>query len=95
MFFWENFAKMIDSLWSLGFHVLIILTIYLVPIIIAYSRKIEKRLPLSIVNIFLGWTFIAWIACIAWAFLGKTNKNTQQINCAYIEEQKNNKETSI
>jgi hypothetical protein len=25
------------------------------------------------INIFLGWTFIAWAACIVWAIIGETS----------------------
>lgn len=72
MYLLDQFIKMIDSLWSLGFTLLFIVAIYLIPVFIAYSRELEKRTILTIINILLGWTFIAWIACMAWAIWGKT-----------------------
>ncbi|MGV1097819.1 superinfection immunity protein [Thiovibrio sp. JS02] len=77
MFLLENFLNMINSLWSLGFQLLFIAAIYLIPVFIAFSRKLVKRTTLTFVTIFLGWTFIAWVACIAWAILGK--KSNSQI----------------
>ncbi len=74
MYLLDQFLKMIDALWSLGFKLLFIVAIYLVPVFIAHSRKLEKRTTLTIINIFLGWTFIVWVACIAWAIWGKTSK---------------------
>ena len=75
MFLLENFLNMINSLWSLGFQLLFIVAIYLIPVFIAFSRKLEKRTTLTFVTIFLGWTFIAWVACIVWAILGKKSNN--------------------
>ncbi|MCK9363479.1 MAG: superinfection immunity protein [Syntrophales bacterium] len=74
MYLLDQFLKLIDALWSLGFQLLFILAIYLVPTFIAHRRKHEKRTMLTIINIFLGWTFIAWVACIAWAIWGKSSK---------------------
>ncbi|GEM_PF-4049680 len=77
MYVIDQFSKMIDALWSLGFTLIFIVAIYLIPVFIAYSRKLEKRPILTIVNIFLGWTFLAWIACIAWAIWEKTSEKLQ------------------
>ena len=43
MYLLENLIQAIDSLWSLGFQLCIILTIYLVPTIISYTKHHEKR----------------------------------------------------
>jgi Superinfection immunity protein len=71
MYLLEQFIKAIDALWSLGFNLLFVIGIYLIPTFIAYYRKHEKKVIITIINIFIGWTFIAWVACIIWAILGK------------------------
>jgi uncharacterized membrane protein len=73
MYLLENVLKSIEILWSLGFKLVILLVIYLVPTFIGRSRNLDKKNTLTIINIFLGWTFIAWVACIAWAIWGKTS----------------------
>ncbi len=73
MYLLEQFLKMLDALWSLGFQLLFIVAIYLIPIFIAHSRKLEKRTSLTVISILLGWTFVGWIVCIAWAILGKAS----------------------
>jgi hypothetical protein len=45
----------------------IVLTIYLLPGIIALQRKHKNANPLFIVNLFFGWTFIGWVGCLAWS----------------------------
>jgi Superinfection immunity protein len=48
---------------------LLILLIYLLPTLIAYSREHPRRAEIVVVNIFLGWTLIGWIAVFLWAAL--------------------------
>lgn len=43
------------------------LTIYCVPIIIAYIRKHNNILAISILTVFLGWTFFGWFAAVLWS----------------------------
>ncbi|MDY0281149.1 MAG: superinfection immunity protein [Salinivirgaceae bacterium] len=72
---------MIDVLWSFGFQLLFIMAIYLIPVFISYFRKLRKRTSLTVTSIFLGWTFIAWVACIVWAIVGETeNKQIAEHN---------------
>ncbi len=40
---------------------------YLLPALIASHRKHRQIGPIWIVNIFLGWTMLGWIGCLAWA----------------------------
>ena len=58
---------------------LIIFFFYFLPTIVANSKDHTKVNSIVIVNLFLGWTVIGWIVCLAWAFSedGK-NKNTQK-----------------
>lgn len=47
---------------------LILLTVYLIPAVIAFQREHVQRIPITVLNIFLGWTFIGWIGALVWAF---------------------------
>lgn len=46
----------------------IFFTLYFLPTIIASDRKHRQRIPIGILNAFLGWTFIGWVAALIWAF---------------------------
>jgi hypothetical protein len=55
-----------------GLVLLVLFTIglvflYLLPSIIARAKNHPHQYNLCLVNIFLGWTFYGWIACIVWA----------------------------
>lgn len=78
MFLFENLIQIIDTIWMRGLPLLFTLIVYLIPVFIAFYRNLEKRILLTFINIFLGWTFIIWIACIVWAILGKTTGKGQK-----------------
>lgn len=44
------------------------LALYVLPTIIAVMRGHPNIAPIAIVNILLGWSFIAWVVSLAWAF---------------------------
>ncbi len=46
------------------------LTLYLLPSIIAYSRK-NNFSSILILNFFLGWTLVFWVISLAWALASK------------------------
>lgn len=50
------------------FILLIIGIVYFLPIMIASTRKHHNVVSISIVNVFLGWTMLGWVICLAWAF---------------------------
>ena len=41
--------------------------LYMLPTLIAVGRHHPSRNSIAVVNLFLGWTLIAWIICLAWA----------------------------
>ena len=43
------------------------LAIYFIPVVIAYIRKHNNILSITILTIFLGWTFFGWLAAILWS----------------------------
>lgn len=47
--------------------VLIALGIYFMPLIIAASRKHKNTSAIAVINLFLGWLLIPWVAALAWS----------------------------
>jgi len=41
--------------------------VYFLPWIIAYYRRHSNLLALFLLNLFLGWTILGWIAALVWA----------------------------
>ena len=52
---------------------LIALGVYLLPTVIAYARKHERRKAILVLDILLGWTILAWLAGLIWACRGISN----------------------
>lgn len=48
--------------------IIIALSLYFLPSIIANSRKNSNTTAITLLNLFLGWTIIGWIAALIWAF---------------------------
>ena len=46
---------------------MILFPLYFLPIIIANSRKSSNTTAIILLNLFLGWTIIGWIAALIWA----------------------------
>ena len=49
----------------------LILLIYMLPTLIAFSREHPRRVAIGVLNIVLGWTLIGWILVFLWAALGR------------------------
>lgn len=47
------------------------LVFYFVPTIIAAYRDIPNLGPVVVINFFLGWTFVGWVAALAMAVAGR------------------------
>lgn len=45
----------------------ILLGLYLLPAIIGSSRKHRQAAAIWVLNVFLGWTLIGWVAALVWA----------------------------
>ena len=41
--------------------------LYLLPALIAHGRNLDSRAAITLFNLFLGWTFIGWVAALIWA----------------------------
>lgn len=51
------------------------LAIYFIPVIVAYIRKHNNILAITILTIFLGWTFFGWLAAVLWALNSDVQEN--------------------
>ena len=63
---------------SKGFAGAILLGIYFFPDWVAQSRGHPQRKSIFVLNLFLGWTFLGWVAALIWAnsFI-ETNKRQE------------------
>jgi len=53
---------------ALGWEeVMFILAIYFFPSMIAIGRKHHNRAAIVLLNLFLGWTALGWIASLVWS----------------------------
>ncbi len=43
------------------------LAVYFIPVIVAYIRKHCDIIPITILTIMFGWTFLGWLAALLWA----------------------------
>ncbi|MFI5024224.1 MAG: superinfection immunity protein [Alphaproteobacteria bacterium] len=49
-----------------------------IPTFIAYARGHRKQTSILIINLFLGWTIIGWIAALIWALTGRNATDAQR-----------------
>ena len=47
--------------------ILILLLVYFTPTLTAYARGHKNILAIFILNLFLGYTFVAWVIALIWA----------------------------
>ena len=45
---------------------------YFLPSIIGFGREHQHRVPILLVNLFLGWTVLGWVAALVWAAMPVT-----------------------
>jgi len=60
------------------------LAVYIVPIIIAFIRKHNNFVPICLLNVFTGWTFLGWLAALLWSL----NSDVQQVEENRVDENK-------
>lgn len=65
----------VGALFMLAFSVVL----YFLPAIIAFNRGHNSRGSIFVVNLFLGWTLLIWILCLAWSFGGNTEARDQRL----------------
>lgn len=45
----------------------ILIVLYMLPTIVATRRKKKNVSAITMLNLFLGWTFIGWVIALVWA----------------------------
>jgi hypothetical protein len=40
---------------------------YFIPTFVANGRRHHNTMAIFVLNLFLGWTFIGWLAALVWA----------------------------
>lgn len=50
---------------------------YFFPTFIASHRKHFNKNSIFLTNLFFGWTFIGWVACLIWAVSDNTEKSVR------------------
>lgn len=68
---------------------LILIGIYLIPTIIAISRKAYYAAAAITINILLGWTFLGWVIALILSLLNKPDRTPQQIVINQVVGDKN------
>ncbi len=54
--------------------------LYFLPGLIAGKRKHKYSTLITILNIFIGWTVLGWLALLVWAFMDNNSKTTSSID---------------
>lgn len=49
------------------FVLFLVLGMYFLPSFIAFSRNHRNKVGILVLNIFLGWTFLGWVAALVWS----------------------------
>ena len=52
------------------------LGVYFVPCIVAGRRNHSNAVSIFVLNLFLGWTFVGWVAAMVWAMSDNVKKET-------------------
>jgi hypothetical protein len=50
------------------------LSIYFMPAVLASQRNVKQKLGVFFLNLFLGWTFLFWVASFVWAVSGEVDE---------------------
>lgn len=45
----------------------ILAIIYFLPFLVAYRNSHPQTAAIGVLNFFLGWTFVGWVAALVWA----------------------------
>lgn len=50
-----------------GLVVTILLILYFIPTAVAFERHHHNKTAIIALNVFLGWTFLGWVAALVWS----------------------------
>lgn len=54
--------------------VVILFVLYMLPAVIAISRKHQNWLMIVLLDFFLAWTVIIWFVCLIWSFVDSSKQ---------------------
>lgn len=57
---------------SAALGLIIIIALYFIPTIVAFSRKVTNVGSVFVINFFLGWSIIGWVVALAMSVKSKT-----------------------
>jgi hypothetical protein len=49
------------------FLIIVLIGLYFLPTIVAVARKVSNQGSVGVINLFLGWTLVGWVAALAMA----------------------------
>jgi hypothetical protein len=52
-----------------------LLLFYFLPTVVAFMRRHPQRRTLAAVNLVSGWSGLAWLGVLAWAWTGRREQN--------------------
>ncbi len=47
----------------------LIVLVYFAPTYLAYKKSKKQKTAITVLNVFLGWTFLGWVGALVWAFM--------------------------
>lgn len=59
----------------IAFLKLVCIMLYFLPVFFAIDRNHPQKAPIIVLNIFLGWTLIGWVICLAWSLSSIDKQN--------------------
>jgi hypothetical protein len=65
-----HFVFGISAFFVLFLVLLTAISAYFLPTILAFLTHHQRRWLLAALNLFLGWSFIAWFVCMIWVWSG-------------------------
>ena len=57
---------------------LVILFVYFIPTMLAAERQHINATAIFLLNLFLGWTFLGWVAALVWVFVRQGSSQTEE-----------------
>lgn len=67
----ESVASFVSIVLLLG----VPLMVYFAPTALAVARGHHNEAPIFLLNLFLGWTFLGWVAALIWAVTATEGKS--------------------
>ena len=63
----ETMTETVDMLAPLAAWITFSVAVYLISTLVAFARGHTNRLAILLLNLFLGWTLLGWVAALVWS----------------------------